>query len=224
MKKYLIISLVFILFGHLAYSQSDTAFFKKHELGFYENQIIKSLFPDRELRERPDAFSLDFSGKTFPTDISKYTVLWHSLPKSQGNTGTCWCYAATSFFESEVNRRFNIVADISEMFTVYWEYVDRAKDFAKTKGETYFAQGSEANAIKRVWTSYGIVPEEAYSGLPKNQKFHSHAAMEKEMKEYLEKMRETENWDIDKTEKDIRTILNSYMGTPPETFKYKGKE
>ncbi len=223
MKRLLLLVLTLVTITMLM-AQNDSASFVRHQPGFYENEIVKDVYPDVVFDEYPMVFRMDFTGKTFPTDMSKYTLIWHSLPKSQGNTGTCWCFAVTSFIESEVYRRYQLKTDISEMYTVYWEYVDRAKDYVKTKGETYFAQGSESNAIKRVWSSYGVVPEQAYSGLPRYRKYHSHDQMESEMSKYLEGLKQSGNWDIVTAEKEIRAILNRHMGTPPEKFTYEGKE
>ncbi len=52
------------------------------------------------------------------------------------------------------------------MFTVYLEYVEKAKRFAEERGNSAFAEGSEANAVIRMWKMYGIVPEEIYPGKP----------------------------------------------------------
>ena len=51
------------------------------------------------------------------------------------------------------------------MYTVYWEYVEKAKRYIKERGNSAFEEGSEANAVPRIWKMYGIVPDEAYTGL-----------------------------------------------------------
>ena len=43
--------------------------------------------------------------------------------KSQGNTGTCWCFASTSFIESELLREGKGKHDLSEMFIVKNVYI-----------------------------------------------------------------------------------------------------
>ncbi len=225
-QKITIVLFVSLLCAAAAIAQEpiDKAVFKQHNSGFYENVIIKDVYPDVVFDTFPVVFRMDFTGKSYPTDISKYSLFWHSLPKSQGNTGTCWCFAVTSFIESEVYRRYNFKTDISEMYTVYCEYVDRANDYVNTRGETYFAQGSEANAIKRLWPKYGIVPESVYSGLRRGATYHSHDQMETEMMKYLESLKDSGNWDLAEAETNIRNILNKHMGTPPEKFVFDGVE
>ena len=44
--------------------------------------------------------------------------------KDQNKSGTCWCFASTSFFEDEILRKTGDTLDISEMFTVRQCYLD----------------------------------------------------------------------------------------------------
>ncbi|HXK81131.1 MAG TPA: C1 family peptidase [Bacteroidales bacterium] len=228
MKKILSTYLCVFVLVSLVSAQTpvDKGNFIEYTPGFYYNTIMNDIMnglPEGfENQKFPKIFVANLDNKEFPNQIADYKTLWHSLPKSQGNTGTCWCYAATSFMESEVYRLHNVKTDLSEMFTVYWEYVERAEDFVNTRGETYFAQGSESNAIPKIWKKYGIVPESAYSGLLNNRKYHSHEEMEEEMIEYLNSVKESENWNIEEVLNSIKGILNSHMGTPPEMFVIDG--
>ena len=164
------------------------------------------------------------NNKSFPTDKSLYKEIWHSSPVCQGNSGTCWCYATTSFMESEAKRISNVDIKLSEMYTVYWEYVDRALDFVKTRGNTTFSEGSEASSIPRVWEKYGIVPFSVYEGKPSTRKYNNHRDMEKEMENYLADIKKNSKWNEKTVEKDIRAILNKEMGCPPEKFTYNNVE
>ncbi len=77
------------------------------------------------------------------------------------------------------------------MYTVYWEYVEKAKRFIKERGNSAFEEGSEANAVPRIWKMYGVVPEEVYTGLLPGQKFHDHKEMIREMQTYLNNIKTT---------------------------------
>ena len=46
--------------------------------------------------------------------------------KNQNRAGTCWCYSSYAFLESELLRLGKGEYDLSEMFTVYNTYLDRA--------------------------------------------------------------------------------------------------
>lgn len=134
---------------------------------------------------------------------------------SQGNAGTCWCFSATSFFESEVYRLINQKIKLSEMYTVYWEYVERAKAFVKTRGNIEYDQGSEANAIPVIWKKYGIVDYNDYNGKLKIQNFYSHTDLINELKTYLNNVKENNEWNEKVVVSTVKSILNKYMGQPP---------
>jgi len=158
--------------------------------------------------------------KEYPTDIKDYQTYWHNPPVSQGMTGTCWCFATISFLESEVYRKTSKEIRLSEMYIVYWEYVERAKAFVENRGDVYFAQGSEATSVIRMMKQYGMVPLSVYPG--KTQENHDHSAMVGEMNNFLKNIQETDNWNMELVSTTIKDILNHYLGKPPEKFNYKG--
>ena len=205
----------------------DKSEFKKYTPGFYHKVIVRDIVGDDNF-SIPDFsdrtyFAMDFGLNIYPVEISKYKIEYHSLPVSQGSSGTCWAYSATSFMESEAYRKTGVKANISEIYTVYWDYVDRAKHFVETKGETYIGEGSEANAIKRIMKDYGMMPYEAYTGLKNDLNYNDHGAMFDEMDEYLKTIKLKANWDEKTVVKEIKSILDKYIGTPPVNFVYEGK-
>ncbi len=228
MKK-LSITIIILSFSLSLISQGfDKAKFEPYKAGFYYKTIMRNIVGEDNFKV-PDFkdkkfFEMDFSEKNYPVVISDYKTYYHSLPVSQGNSGTCWAYSATSFMESEAYRISRIKVDLSEIYTVYWDYVDRAEDFVKTKGETYISEGSEANAIKRIMRKYGMMPYKAYTGLKGDLKYNDHSKMFKEIKEYLDLTKKEENWNKEEVVKQIKNILDKYIGTPPESFTYNGNE
>jgi bleomycin hydrolase len=123
------------------------------------------------------AFVVDLSGFEAPTSLEGFHTVWHNPPTSQGNTNTCWCFSTVSMFESEVYRLYGKKVRISEAYTVYCEYLERAKRFIRERGDSAVAEGSEANAVTRDWKLYGCVPWEVYSGLKPGQKFQDHSKL-----------------------------------------------
>ena len=223
-----IISIVLFSSFAVVYGQSkkNKVVYKEYQSGYYENVILKDINSTQNTNNNQPkkSFQVDYTGQVFPTDTSKYQKYWHTAPKSQGNTGTCWCFSATSFMESEVYRLQGKKVDLSEMYTVYWEYIDRAIDFVRTRGNTYFAQGSEANAIPRIWKKYGIVPESDYKGITGSGKFFNHEKMEQEMNTYLQSVKQTAAWSENIVMANIKSILGQYMSYPPTTIRVDGKE
>ncbi len=169
-------------------------------------------------------FKMDFSGMDLPDTTAQFTQYWHNPPISQGWTGTCWCFSTTSYLESEIYRQFKKKLKLSEMYTVYWEYVEKARRFVQERGDSEFGEGSEANAVLRMWKKYGIVPEEAYPGKPAEQPFHDHHLMFAEMRRYLNSVKENDAWNEAEVLATIRSILDHYLGKPPTKIIVNGKK
>jgi bleomycin hydrolase len=220
-----IILTLFFLSSFFAQDQKNRGVFEKEKDGSYINEIEKSIKEFNEpAKEKKKSFRLDFTGMDLPKSKDEFTSYWHNEPVSQGRTGSCWCFSTTSFFESEIYRLHGMKIKLSEMYTVYWEYVEKAYRFIKERGNSEFEEGSEANAVPRIWKMYGVVPIEAYSGLLPEQKFHDHEAMIKEMKTYLNSIKTNNVWDERAAILVIKSILDHYMGEIPYEFYYKGKK
>lgn len=169
-------------------------------------------------------YKIDFTNMDIPRSAGEFTQVWHNTPVNQGFTGTCWSWSSTSFFESEIYRIHNQKIRLSPMYNAYWEYVEKAARFVKERGNSEFGEGSECNALKRLWNRYGIVPYEIYSGLLPGQKVHDHDKMFSEMSDYLKSVKASNSWNEEEVLNTIKSILNHYMGTPPEKFSWNEKE
>jgi bleomycin hydrolase len=212
------------LFGQ----NKDKAIFREGKPGFYQNSIMKD---DREVKEKAEparankSFVVDLTNTSLPNKFDLYkNRQWHTAPVSQGNTNTCWCFSTTSFLESEAYRINKIQVRLSEMYSVYWEYVEKVKRYIEQRGNSAFAEGSEANAVTRMWKKYGIVPLEAYSGLLEGRKYHNHEAMFNEMNIYLNSLKANSDWDEDAAIATAKSIMNHYMGVPPSEITVNGKK
>ncbi len=149
-----------------------------------------------------------------------------SLPatpvKNQSATGTCWCFATTSFFESELLRMGKGEYDLSEMFVVRKTYENRIKDNYLRRGQGNLGEGSLAPSWVRVFNEDGLMPQEAYSGISYDSPTHNH----RELQAYIDavtpvavKMKNLSK----ESEEVTNAILDIYLGAVPETFTYKGK-
>lgn len=226
MKK-IFLAAIFAFFLNCLFSQQDKGKFVTYPFGFYENEIMKSITgksPDERNVKTNRTFIMDFEGKKYPVDINKYKTVFHNNPISQGNSGTCWAYAATSFIESEIYRKNNIKVKLSELYVVYCEYLEKAQAFVNTKGNTFLGEGSEPNAILRIMSKYGLMPQEAYNGLHIGEKFNNHSEMFNEIKLYFQYVKNNNLWDENTVIKHVKIILDKYIGTVPATFTYQGKE
>jgi len=195
------------------------------QLGEQEIQECdEAIYKTREFRgqQRP-YLSVDFSGITKPTSLDEFTKYFHNPPVRQYSTGTCWCFATTSFLESELHRLGKGEIKLSEMYTVYWEYVERAKYFIQHKGEMSFGEGSEHNAVTERMKVYGAVPAEAYTGLLEGQTEHNHGPLSQEIRKYLTFCKDNNYWDEEKAVLYVKQILNKHIGAPPETIEVNGQ-
>ncbi len=229
-RNVLIIALIVLFSGAINVSaqNKDKAVFRESKPGFYQNSILRD---DREIREKSEpakvnkSFVADLSSVALPNKVDLYkNKQWHNAPVSQGNTSTCWCFSTTSFMESEIYRISKMQVKLSEMFTVYWEFVEKAKRYIQERGNSAFDEGSEGNAVTRIWKKYGVAPEETYSGLLDGRKYHNHDAMMNEMKSYLSSLKVNSSWDEEVALATIKLIMNHYMGTPPSEITVNGKK
>ena len=225
----LLILLCLITFNVFAQDtlKKDKAIFKENKNGYYQNTILRSIkdYNDKDNVKKPyKYFSVDFTGFDLPVSDEQFTKYWYNKPLSQGSAGTCWCFSATSFLESEIYRLTKQKVKLSEMYFVYWEYVERVRRFVKERGNSYFSQGSESNGVIRMMKFYGAVPDSVYHGTKKGQKFYDHSKMFEQMNSYLKSVKNDNNWNEKQVIKTTKSILNFYMGTPPSKFLIKGKE
>ncbi|HPG33986.1 MAG TPA: hypothetical protein PLM34_09035, partial [Lentimicrobium sp.] len=160
MKKQMLVSLGSIVMA-ASFAQepvSDKGMFKIYEPGYYQNSILKGIeqYESTQMPAKQTAtFKLNPAGLNIPTDKSTFKTIWHLPPVSQGNTNTCWSYSATSMLESDIYRLTRQEVKLSEMFTAYCEYIERAQQFVRTRGKIYIGEGSEMNAVIKIMKKYG---------------------------------------------------------------------
>lgn len=226
MKKTLLILAGIAMSGCLLAQPKDKANFKDYKPGFYQNFIMKDVSDVKEkqaLEHMDKHFEMDHSAMNLPNNPSLYKTQWHFAPISQGNTGTCWCFSTTSMYESEVKRLTGKEIKISEIYAVYFEYVEKAREFVRTRGSSIFEEGSEGNAVARIYKEYGAMPQNAYNGLTGGRKYHDHSDMMQEMHLYLESVKKSNAWNEAEVISTIKSILNFYLGEPPLSFTWENK-
>jgi bleomycin hydrolase len=195
----------------------------------YKNEFYEKIKKENEeyFTKKPEAkkrMYMDYTGVDVPKSMNEFKIVTTDKPVSQGITGTCWCFSTTSFYESEAARKGHPGVTLSEMYTVYWEYVEKAKEYVRTRGESIFDEGSETNAVQRSLAKHGAVPLEAYTGMKAGQPFHDHAKMIGEMRNYLEGVKERNAWNTEGVVSTIRDIMEHYIGTPPTSITYNGRK
>ena len=177
----------------------------------------------KEEESKPD-LRFDMKGIARPSGPDAFQVkAWFSPPVAQYLTGTCWSFSTTSYFESEVKRLSGKEIKLSEMWNAYHEYLDRARRYVSTRGNSPFEEGSETEAVARIWKVYGTVPEQAYPGICAKDGRHDHVGMVREMQAYLAYCKANNSWDEGQILDALKEIMNKTMGAPPAEVKWEGR-
>lgn len=162
------------------------------------------------------------------------TDILHTPIKRQRG-GTCWSFGTVSFLESEVlrmnpelrsaleNRREPL--DLSEYYVVYWNWVEKAKEYARRKGQGFHPRGEGVplgdgglpHDVTRIIAEYGIVPESAYVQ-PENS-----GRMTRELLGVMAEHRDAGDWDVDRMVKDVRKVLDRELAPPPKDVVVDGR-
>ena len=143
--------------------------------------------------------------------------------KNQAATGTCWCFATTSFMESELLRMGKGTYDLSEMFIVRQKYMNQLQDNYLRRGEGNIGQGSLSHTFMNAYRQVGIVPEEVYTGINYDSDRHNHGEMVRFMHALADVAVKAKHRSPE-YDKLIENLFDTYLGKLPEKFTYKGKE
>lgn len=154
------------------------------------------------------------------TDIKKISV---TPVKNQASSGTCWSYATAAFIEAELLRTGKGEHDISEMYAVRINYMNKMNDNYLRKGNGNLGQGSLAHMFTNIVKENGMVPQEAYNGINYNSETNNHKELNKYITSFSAasvelKQRSPEYYKL------ANGILDIYLGKLPENFTYRGKE
>src|SRR5690606_39490811 len=142
--------------------------------------------------------------------------------KDQGSSGTCWSYSGNSFLESEMIRMGKDPVEISQIYTARNTYVEKAKNFVRLHGKQAQGDGGQLHDVLTIFTKYGAVPDEVYTGLPEGASRNNFSEMSPILQSITESIanskKPTKNW-----LKAFTGAMDSYLGEVPENFQYKGK-
>lgn len=145
--------------------------------------------------------------------------------KNQGSSGTCWSYSANSFLESEMIRQGRKPVEISQIYTARNAYIEKGKNYVRMHGAVTLGDGGALHDVINMYRKYGAMPQSAYTGLnygTTNNKFAEMGAMGEAVLSAVVKNPNgelTPNW-----LKAYTAVIDSYLGTVPESFDYNGKK
>ena len=144
--------------------------------------------------------------------------------KNQARTGTCWSFSTSSLIESQyIKNTTKTDIDLSEMFTVYNMYIEKAKNYVLRQGKAQFGEGGLGHDVIRSIATYGAMPESVFSGLREGEQAFNHTKAVLILKDYLDNLIKSapvkQNW-LD----EYKTLLGETIGKPPVEFDYNGRK
>lgn len=144
--------------------------------------------------------------------------------KNQFKSGTCWCFSTQSFLESEILRLKKDTVDLSEMFIVRNAYELKGEKYIRMTGKTNFGEGGEFHDVLNVVREKGLVPQEAYSGMPEGQTKPKNSEIDAVLRAMLDAMLKMPDGQMNPNWKKVfYSAIDGYFGQAPEKFSYKGK-
>lgn len=153
--------------------------------------------------------------------FTEQIVIPSTSVKDQNKSGTCWSFAGTGFIEDNVRKIKGDSLDLSEMYTVYMCYLDKARRNMRLQGKGNISQGGSIVDVPYVMANYGAIPEEIYNGLNYGETKHDHGEFSRALTAYLQAVtvggKVSTAW-----EAGLKGILDAYLGKIPETFEYQG--
>ena len=174
------------------------------------SQGRKQVMMQKQAQRQADGFTVEKNNEATPV-------------KDQARTGTCWSFSTTSLLESQFLRNNKTEIDLSEMFSVYNTYIEKAKNYIHRMGKTQFGEGGLGHDVIRSIATYGAIPESVFSGLRPDEKSFNHAKLVIILKEYLDSA--LASTPIAATWLDgYKKLLNENIGTPPAEFEVSNKK
>jgi bleomycin hydrolase len=145
--------------------------------------------------------------------------------KNQGSSGTCWSYSANSFLESEMIRMGKKPVEISQIYTARNAYIEKGKNYVRMHGAISLGDGGALHDVINMYRKYGALPQSVYTGLnygTANNKFAEMGAMGEAV---LAAAVKNPNGELSPAWlKAYTAVIDSYLGTVPESFDYNGKK
>ena len=145
--------------------------------------------------------------------------------KDQSRSGTCWSFSTLSFIEDNLLRQGKPAVDLSEMFIVRNDYIEKAIKYVRMHGSISFSAGGSAYDVLYIIDKYGVVPEEVYTGLNYGTDKHQHGELDAILKGYVDAVIANPNKKLSSAWLDgFKAVLDTYLGKVPEKFTYNGVE
>ncbi len=145
--------------------------------------------------------------------------------KNQNRSSTCWSFSGIGFLEAELLRLNKGEYDLSEMFVVHHTMEDRGERYVRLHGDNSFSPGGSFYDIIYCMKHYGMVPQQAMPGIMYGDSLPVHNELDAVAEAYVNAIAKGKQTKLTPVwKKGLSAIYDTYLGTCPEKFTYKGKE
>jgi bleomycin hydrolase len=141
---------------------------------------------------------------------------------NQSKTLVCWSFATCSFLESEMARLKLPQVRLSVMYPAYCQYLEKARRFVQTKGESRVSPGDTFCGVPEVCARYGAMPASAYEKTPDSKAFDQ-KKLYAELGSFMSEVKRQGQWDEARVLSRVKKILDRHLGKPPQHFVFNGK-
>ena len=149
----------------------------------------------------------------------------HTSVKSQGSSGTCWCFAGMGFVEAELMRLYGKEFDLSEMFVVRNAWIEKVNKFVRMHGNATLSQGGEVCDVLYMIDKYGMMPDADYTGMVIGEDRHVHGEMNDVINGVARAVIKNGNRKITSVyPKAMEGVLDAYLGEVPQEFTVDGRK
>ncbi len=159
-----------------------------------------------------------------PKTVADFSPVGSLGPMNQDSTLVCWSFATSSFIESEMERLGKTPVRLSVMFPVYYAFVEKAKRYVRSHGESRFNPGDLFSGVLDIAARYGAVPEAAYEGEKTGSIVYNHDALYVNLDSLMSTICASEDWSEEHAVSAVEHILDATLGKPPDKFIFRGKE
>ena len=159
----------------------------------------------------------------FPDSVSYYKRWWHVIPRDIPATPFSNTNTITSVFESELYRLNAWTINLSEMYLLYWQTVEKVRECVVSKGIGKFSINDLPIATGKIVEQYGLIPNEHYEGVYRGKVQYNLAAMYRDIECYLRFVSKVEKWNDSVVVNCVKSIMGFHIGHPPSTFKWNNQ-
>lgn len=146
--------------------------------------------------------------------------------KDQSRSGTCWSFSTLSFIEDDLLRQGKPAVDLSEMFIVRNDYIEKAIKYVRMHGDIAFSAGGSAYdvlyIIDKIWhcSRGGLYRFELRDRQAPARRTRTLSSKVMSMLSIANPNKKLSTAWLD----GFKAVLDTYLGKVPEKFTYNGVE